>query len=157
MQQIPLDAHDVRILDILQRDSQIPRLQLAEQVNLSSSQCFRRIRRLEESGLIRRYSIELDKQKAGFDVAAMVMIQYRKSEANARQQLRDLISRTDEILECYSITGEYDFLLKVYCTGMAAFNRLINHTFQVSFISGIHSYMLLECIKDQASLPIQAR
>jgi DNA-binding Lrp family transcriptional regulator len=61
------------------------------------------------------------------------------------------------ILECYSITGEYDFLLRVCCTSMGIFNRLINETFQVSFIAGIHSYMLLECVKAEATLPLASR
>ncbi|MFK4754177.1 Lrp/AsnC family transcriptional regulator [Oceanobacter antarcticus] len=157
MQQITLEPQDIRILTLLQQDSQIPRMQLAEQVNLSASQCFRRIRRLEECGLIRRYTVELDKQKAGFDVQAMVMLQYRKSEADSRNKVLTLIRQTDVILECYSITGEYDFLLHVCCTSMGIFNRLINETFQVSFIAGIHSYMLLECVKAEATLPLARR
>lgn len=153
MQSIALDRQDVRILELLLQDSRIPRLELAEAVNLSASQCFRRLKRLEESGIIERYSVVLNGSKAGFDINALVMVQYRKSEPDARQQLLDLIARTAIIHECYSITGDNDFSLKVSCATMTEFNRLINETLQTRFISGMHSYMLLECFKYQVALP----
>ncbi|XAW87782.1 Lrp/AsnC family transcriptional regulator [Vibrio sp. CDRSL-10 TSBA] len=153
MQSIALDRQDVRILELLLQDSRIPRLELAEAVNLSASQCFRRLKRLEESGIIERYSVVLNGSKAGFDINALVMVQYRKSEPDARQQLLDLIARTAIIHECYSITGDNDFALKVSCATMTEFNRLINETLQTRFISGMHSYMLLECFKHQVALP----
>lgn len=74
MHSIALDRLDVRILELLMKDSRIPRLELAEAVNLSSSQCFRRLKRLEKSGIIERYSVVLNNAKAGFDVNALVMV-----------------------------------------------------------------------------------
>ena len=153
MHEPALDRQDIRILEMLLRDSRIPRLELAEAVNLSASQCFRRLKRLEESGLIERYTIVLNKEKAGFDVSAMVMIQFNKFEDGARAKLVELIEQTSIIDLCYSVTGESDFLLKVSCSTMKEFNTLINQTFATSFISSVHSYMLLDCIKDRAALP----
>lgn len=157
MHGVCLDKQDVRILEILQKDSQLPRLQLAELVGLSSSQCFRRVKRLEETGLIERYSLIINREKAGFDVSVAVMVQFRKSETNARDKAVALIQQTDVIQECFAITGEYDFLLRVYCKTMKEFSQLINETFQVSYISGIHSYMLTDCLKNSHILPIQAK
>ncbi len=154
MQEVPLDRHDVSILDILQENSQIPRLELAERVGLSSSQCFRRLKRLEDTGIIERYTAILNKDKAGIDVSAAIMVQYRKSEVNARQKTIELVQKTSVIHECYSVTGEYDFMLRVYCKTMKEFNTLVNGTFQVSFISGLHSYMLMDCIKDRQNLAL---
>ncbi|WP_200832462.1 Lrp/AsnC family transcriptional regulator, partial [Candidatus Halocynthiibacter alkanivorans] len=94
MHEPALDRQDIRILEMLLRDSRIPRLELAEAVNLSASQCFRRLKRLEESGLIERYTIVLNKEKAGFDVSAMVMIQFNKFEDGARAKLVELIEQT---------------------------------------------------------------
>jgi len=150
---LALERQDVRILEILLRDSRIPRLELAAAVNLSASQCFRRLKRLEQSGIIDRYSIILNKQKIGLDVSALIMVQYSKSEVGARLKLLELIRQIPVIHECYSVTGEHDFALKVSCRTMAEFNHLINETFQISFISGMHSYMLLECFKEQTILP----
>jgi len=85
-------------------------------------------------------------------VAASIMVQYRRTEMDARQKTLELIERTQEIHECYSITGEYDFMVRVYCKSMKEFNKLVNETLQARFIAGIHSYMLLACFKDQPSL-----
>ncbi|RBW45132.1 Lrp/AsnC family transcriptional regulator [Psychromonas sp. B3M02] len=152
MHDLPLDGYDVRILNFLLKDSQIPRLILAEKVGLSSSQCFRRLKRLEEVGIIERYAAVLNKEKAGLGITASIMLQYRKSEMNAREKAINLIQETPEIYECHSITGEYDFMLRVHCKNMNEFNILVNNTFQTSFISGLHSYMLLSCFKQQQSL-----
>ena len=154
MHSIALDRQDVRILNFLQQNSQIPRLELAERVGLSSSQCFRRLKRLEEEGVIDRYVAVLDKKKAGIGVSAAIMVQYRKSEVDARQRAIEVIQQTPIIYECHSITGEYDFMLRVYCKTMEEFNNLVNETFQVSFISGLHSYMFLSCIKDSQGLQL---
>ena len=148
MQKITLDRYDVSILNLLQHNSQIPRLALAEKVGLSSSQCFRRLKRLEEEGVIDRYVAMLDKKKVGIGVSAAIMVQYRKSEIDARDKTIEIIQNTPIIYECHSITGEYDFMLRVGCKTMEEFNNLLNNTFQVSSISGLHSYMLLSPIKD---------
>ncbi|WP_413700368.1 Lrp/AsnC family transcriptional regulator [Psychromonas sp. KJ10-10] len=152
MQDMTIDGFDTRILNLLLENSQIPRLELAEKVGLSSSQCFRRLKRLEDIGVIDHYATVINKDKAGLGVAATIMVQYRKSEASSRDKTIELIQHTPEIYECYSITGEYDFMLRVNCKTMKEFNTLLNHTLQVSFVSGLHSYMLLACFKDKQSL-----
>ncbi|MAC47098.1 Lrp/AsnC family transcriptional regulator [Oceanospirillum beijerinckii] len=154
MQDVGLDRQDISILNLLQENSQIPRLELAERVGLSSSQCFRRLKRLEDAGVIERYAAVLNKEKAGLDISVAMMVQYRKSEVNAREKTIELIQQTPVIYECYSVTGEYDFMLRVYCKTMKEFNILVNDTFQVSFISGLHSYLLMSCIKDKQSLTL---
>ncbi|MBB1488865.1 Lrp/AsnC family transcriptional regulator [Oceanospirillum sediminis] len=154
MQEIALDRYDISILNILQQNCQVPRLELAERVGLSSSQCFRRLKRLEDVGIIERYAAVLNREKAGMDVSVAMMVQYRKSEVNAREKTIQLIEQTPVIYECFSVTGEYDFLLRVYCKTMKEFNTLVNETFQTSFISGLHSYMLMSCIKDAPVLTL---
>jgi Lrp/AsnC family leucine-responsive transcriptional regulator len=154
MQEMVVDKYDISIINLLQENSQIPRLELAEKVGLSSSQCFRRLKRLEDAGVIDHYAAILNKGKAGIGVSAAIMVQYRKSEVNAREKTIELIQHTLVIHECYSITGEYDFMLRVHCKTMNEFNILLNNTFQVSFISGLHTYMLLSCIKDKQSLSL---
>lgn len=154
MHDMSVDGYDVRILNLLLENSQIPRMELAEEVGLSSSQCFRRLKRLEEIGVIDHYAAVLNKEKAGLGVIAAIMVQYRKSEVSARKNTIELIQGTPEIYECYSITGEYDFMLRVNCRSMNEFNKLINETLQTSFISGLHSYMLLACFKNKQSLAL---
>jgi len=189
MHKVSLDRQDVRILEILQRDARISRIELADVVNLSASQCYRRLKRLESSGLIERYVTLLNREKAGFDVQAMVMVSFSKTEHSARDQLlryvtllnrekagfdvqamvmvsfsktehsaRDqllaLIQSLDEVQECYSASGEYDFILRVNCTGMRAYANLINKKLLNDFVIAIHSYILLDCLKYSTALQL---
>ncbi|WP_343562434.1 Lrp/AsnC family transcriptional regulator [Kiloniella sp. b19] len=154
MHKVSVDKQDLLILNALQENSRIPRLELAERVNLSSAQCFRRVKRLEESGLIERYSIKLNADKLGMDVSAVVMIQFNKSEPDARNRLIALLRRIDIVRQGYSITGEYDFLVMISCYTMKEFSHLINHQFQTSYIAGMHSYLLMDCIKNSHAIPL---
>lgn len=147
MHSVALDRYDVRILSLLQSNSRLGRLELADNVGLSASQCFRRVKRLEEEGVIERYTVTINKARVGIDVSAMVMVQFTKSEPDSRLKLMALIDKLPMVQDAFSITGEYDFFLRVHCKTMQDFSRFINHDLQVSFVSGIHSYMLLECIK----------
>ncbi|MFT5709014.1 MAG: DNA-binding Lrp family transcriptional regulator [Oceanospirillaceae bacterium] len=156
MHQLSLDRIDVRILEILQRDSRVSRAHLAEQINLSASQCYRRLQRLEQSGLIDRYVTLLNKEKAGFDVSAMVMLSFSKMLPNARAKVLELIDSLQEIQECYSASGEYDFVLRVNCTGMRAYSDLINKKLLCESVIAIHSYILMDCLKYNTALPIKA-
>ena len=156
MHKVTLDRQDVRILEILQRDSRISRAALADAVNLSASQCYRRLKHLESSGLIDRYVTLLNLEKAGYDVQAMVMISFSKTEHKAREKLLALIQSLAEIQECYSASGEYDFILRVNCTGMRAYSNLINQKLLSEFVVAIHSYILLDCLKYSTALNIEA-
>lgn len=155
MHKISVDRQDVRILEQLQQNSRISRAELADRVNLSASQCFRKLKRLEKSGLIERYVTLLNREGAGFDVGAMVMVSFSKTEKEARKHLIDLIQSLPEIQECYSASGEYDFILRVSCTNMKTYSELINQKLLVSSVSAMHSYIFLECIKYTTSLPIK--
>ncbi len=150
-----LDRQDVRILEILQKDCRISKSQLAEKVNLSTSQCYRRLKRLEKSGIIERYVSILNVEKAGFDISAMVMLSFSKTSPNARRDVLALIDSLDEIQECYSASGEYDFILRVNCTGMRAYADLINRRLLSEQIVAMHSYILMECFKRRTELPLK--
>lgn len=156
MHQYKLDRQDVRILEILQRDSRTSKSQLAEKVNLSTSQCYRRLKRLEKSGIIERYVTLLNLEKAGFDVCAMVMLSFSKTNPEARSTVLALIHSLDEIQECYSASGEYDFILRVNCTGMRAYADLVNRKLLSEQVIAIHSYILMDCLKRQTELPLVA-
>ncbi len=156
MHQYPLDRQDVRILEILQKDSRISKSQLAEKVNLSASQCYRRLKRLESCGIIERYVTLLNLEKAGFDVCAMVMLSFNKTDPQAREKVLALIQTLDEIQECYSASGEYDFILRVNCTGMRAYADLINRKLLSNDVVAMHSYILMDCFKRSTELPLKA-
>ncbi|MGB1236738.1 MAG: Lrp/AsnC family transcriptional regulator [Pseudomonadales bacterium] len=152
---VSLDRQDIRILELLQSDSQISRSDLAERVNLSASQCFRRLKRLEQSGLIERYVALLNRECAGLDVSAMVMVSFSKTLPGARDNVIELVRALDEVQECYSASGEYDFILKVNCPTMKDYSELINQKLLCDSVVSMHSYIFLECLKYSTALPLR--
>jgi len=156
VRELKLDRYDIRILEEIQNDGRISRIELGERINLSPSQCYRRLKLMEDAGLIDRYIAVLDREKAGFDISAIVMVKCATSGGNVRNEVITLINSLDEVIEGYGTTGEYDFLLKVYCHNMKAFtNLLINH-FQVACIANMHSYIMTDCFKYNTALPIKS-
>ncbi|MEM5528782.1 Lrp/AsnC family transcriptional regulator [Gammaproteobacteria bacterium AS21] len=156
MHKVILDRQDVRILEILQQDSRVSKLELADSVNLSPSQCYRRLKRLEDSGLIEKYVTMLNLEKAGLDVWAIVMVSFSKTVEGARDKVLEKIQALDEVQECYSASGEYDFILRVNSQNMRSFSALINKQLYSQYILAMHSYILLERLKYHPVLPITA-
>ncbi len=155
MRDLKLDRYDIRILEEIQNDGRISRIELGERINLSPSQCYRRLKLMEDAGLIDRYIAVLDREKAGFDISAIVMVKCSTSGSDVRNEVIALINSLDEVLEGYGTTGEYDLLLKVYCPNMKSFTNLITNHFQVEFIADMHSYIMTDCFKFNTQLPIK--
>lgn len=156
MHKVILDRQDVRILELLQQDSRVSKLELADSVNLSPSQCYRRLKRLEDSGLIEKYVTMLNLEKAGLDVWAIVMVSFSKTVEGARDKVLEKIQTLDEVQECYSASGEYDFILRVNSQSMRTFSALINKQLYSQYVVAMHSYILLERLKCHPVLPIVA-
>jgi Lrp/AsnC family leucine-responsive transcriptional regulator len=141
MPSIELDAIDRRILTILQQDGRLSNQDIAERVNLSPSPCLRRIRRLEESGVIRGYVALLDAQKLGLDLLAFVNVRLEKrgspalgargdagygpAGATHAEMFRAAVQAWPEVVACHAMTGEMDYLLRVQVADMAHFSRFV--------------------------------
>jgi len=108
-----LDAIDIQILDILQRESQISNAELARHVNLSPPATHTRIKRLESEGFINRQVAILNQEKLGFDLLCYVFISTNIHQAEQLDILENALEAMSEVLECHCLTGEYDYLLKV--------------------------------------------
>lgn len=109
----PLEPIDVRILDALQADGRLTNQALSDEVGLSTSPCWRRVRQLEESGVVSGYRATIDRQKIGLGVLAFIRVKIDShSEAEAEEFSRS-VSRLREVIACYSIAGDADFLLQV--------------------------------------------
>lgn len=106
-----LDAIDVRILNILQENARITTLELAEQVGLSPTPCARRVKRLEDDGLIQRYVTLLDEKKAGLDLSVFISVRLRNQTAETIDKFDRSVRSMPEITECYLVTGAHDYLL----------------------------------------------
>src|SRR6516162_11675378 len=108
-----LDRVDRLILDVLQKDARITNAALAERANLSESACLRRVRALEASGLISGYGARIDQEKAGLPVNVFVNVTLGHQDQADLQAFEDAVRRIPEVMECYLMTGDYDYLIRI--------------------------------------------
>jgi DNA-binding Lrp family transcriptional regulator len=154
----PLDAIDRKILDRLQDDARLSNVELARAVNLSPSPCLARVRRLEESGLIRRYVTLLDPVKLGLTVSVLVQVTLEKQIEPALETFEKAIRARGEVMECYLMTGDADYLLRVVVPDVPAFERFIlDFLSRVPGVGNIKSSFALKQVKYQTALPLPPR
>jgi Lrp/AsnC family transcriptional regulator, leucine-responsive regulatory protein len=152
-----LDRTDRAILDILQRDARITNAALAEAVHLSESACLRRVRALEASGLIAGYGARLDQVKAGLPVNVFVSITLDRQDQTDLQAFEAAVRRIPEVMECYLMTGDYDYLLRVAVADTADFERV--HSQQLTRLPGVarvHSSFALRVVARLNVLPVRS-
>jgi Lrp/AsnC family transcriptional regulator, leucine-responsive regulatory protein len=143
-----LDRYDRAIVHVLQLDGRITNSQLAETVSLSESACLRRVRALEETGFIEGYTALINQQKAGCPVNVFVNITLDRQEA-AR--------KVPEVMECYLMSGEYDFLLRVVLADTADFERLHSqHLTRLPHVARVQSSFALRTVQKSRELPIRS-
>src|SRR5690349_12417422 len=123
MSRTDLDDTDVRIIDVLQREGRITNAELASRVHLSPAPCLRRLQRLEADGVIAGYSANVDPRKVGLDLQAFVRIQLEKHDARTVSQFSEKVLRWSEVVACFALTGELDYLLHVYVADLDDFSR----------------------------------
>lgn len=154
---ITLDAIDHRILDRLQTDGRASNAELSEVAHLSAPQCFRRVKRLEEAGVIERYVALVAREPMGFGVLAFVSVTLGGGRRQDIEKFRKVIAEIPEILECHVVTGEADFLLKVVAENLQNFSRFLLERLVENFDSvTTRSEVSLEQIKSTTALPIAA-
>ena len=155
MQTVKLDKQDRALLKELQQDCQISNQALADNVGLSASVCWRRIKALEKSGIIRRYSAIIDGLAAGMGFQAIVYVTLFRHEAGNLQNFTTAIERREEVLECVATTGDADYHLRVICEDQQAYNRFLEEfLFQIPGISNVKTNLILKEIKSQAYIPV---
>lgn len=164
MASIELDAIDRRILAILQENGRLSNQEIAERVNLSPSPCLRRIRRLEESGVIRSYVALLDAQKLGLDLLAYVNVRLEKRGPTAAgregvthaELFRAAVQTWPEVVACHAMTGDMDFLLRVQVEDMAHFSRFVqDQLLHHPSVIDVKSSFSLDTFKETTALPIR--
>ena len=150
-----LDAIDRKILAVLQQDGRKSIAELAEQVGLSPSPCLRRVRMLEEAGIIARYVAVLDQQSVGLPVSVFVSIKLESQREEALDRFAKAIARWPEVLECYMMTGPRDYLLRVVVADLAAYEQFLKQKLtRLSGIGSIESSFALEQVKYTNVLPL---
>ena len=155
MRDTALDHIDRRILQSLQSNARLTNLELAEAVGLSASPCLRRVRSLQESGVIRSFVTLLDPKLVGLGVSVFVSVRLENQDERTLERFEKAIRNRPEVLECYLMTGDSDYLLRVVCADLEAFERfLMNHLTKVPGIASIRSSFALKQVKYSTALPL---
>jgi Lrp/AsnC family transcriptional regulator, leucine-responsive regulatory protein len=150
-----LDRLDARILEELQKDGRCPVVDLAEKIGLSGTPCARRIRQLEEGGIIQGYTAVLDPARLGLSVQAFVQVKLERHTDENVAQFRRELDRLDEIVACYATTGEHDFLLQVIAADLEALSNIVlRKLLKIPSVRDVHSTVVLETIKRSPRVPV---
>ena len=150
-----LDAIDWKILDLLQQDARITNVDLARQVNLSPSPCLARVRALEKAGYIARYVSLLDPLKLGLQVSVFIQVRLERQIESALERFERAMSDRPEVMECYLMTGDADYLLRVLVTDIQALQDfIVNVLSRVPGIRSTHTYAVMERVKEARGLDL---
>lgn len=153
---LQIDKFDRQILEILQQDGRIANQDLAERIGLSPSPCLRRVRALEESGLIQGYRAVLDARRLGLTLIAIIHISMDKHTPERFAKFEGTVSVLPEVLECLLITGQdADYQLKVAVRDMDHYQALLLEKItRIEGVTGVHSSFVLRRVVDKTALPV---
>ena len=151
-----LDATDLAILRILQEDAALTNKQVAARVHLSPTPVFERIKRLREQGYIKGYVAVLDAEKLDCSFIAFCYIKMKQHTFENAQRLMDAVQTMEEVGECYNISGDYDFLLKVYVSSMKEYQRFVLRIMgDLDCIGGLNSFFVMGEVKGGSGIPVR--
>ncbi len=155
MPNLSLDSTDWNILSHLQEHARVSNVELAKEVFLSPSPCLRRVKKLEDSGLIRGYVTLLDPHKLGLTVSVFIQVTLEKQVEKSLENFERSIRDRPEVMECYLMTGDADYLLRVVMPDLPAFERfMLDHLTKIPGIASIKSSFSLKQVKYQTALPL---
>jgi Lrp/AsnC family leucine-responsive transcriptional regulator len=150
-----LDPIDRKILAILQKDGRTTMQELAERVGLSLSPCHRRVRLMEQRGIINRYAAMVDQKALGLHVSVFISIKLARQKEEDLKRFEKAISGWDEVLECYLMTGNRDYLLRVVAADLAAYEKFLKSKLtRLDGIASIESSFALAQVKYSIALPL---
>jgi Lrp/AsnC family leucine-responsive transcriptional regulator len=155
MPKVRLDRTDLRILEALQTEGRLTNQELAERVALSPSPCLRRVRALEKAGVIRQYVALLDPLKVGLGMLAYVTVKLEKKGKMPVEQFVRAVQSWPEVIACYSMTGDMDYLMRVQVEDLDHYARFImEKLLKQPGVTDIRSNFVLERVKDTTALPL---
>lgn len=153
---VALDDFDRRILELLQEDSGRTNVALAEAIGLAPATTLERVRKLERNGVIRRYVALVDAEKVALGVMALVDVQLGSHESRGVDGFREAVAALPEVLECYHLSGETDYLLKVVAPSIEAYEVfLLEQLTKVPNIGRVHTSFVLSTVKHETKMPIR--
>ncbi len=150
-----MDAIDFRILRELQNDPEIPVSDLAVKVGLSHTPCWRRVKKLEAAGVIQERAIILNAKALGLQVVVFANIRLKQHDEETLEALEAAVRDRDEITECYSMSGDADYILRVVVRSIDEYEALLKKVLlHLPGVAAIQSHFTLKCIKNTTRLPI---
>jgi Lrp/AsnC family leucine-responsive transcriptional regulator len=153
-----MDDIDRKIMSELQRDGRMSNVELAERVNLSPSPCLRRLKRLEEGGLIAGYSAVLDRRKVGLGLTVFVELKIEGHSTKTATRLEKVFAAMAEVVACHIVSGPADFLLEVVVEDLEAYEHfLLGKLLEVPGVSDVRSDFVISTIKAHGALPLSSR
>lgn len=154
--QADLDRTDLRILRELQRDGRMPVVELADKVSLSPTACQRRLRKLEDSGVIERYAAVLNPAALGQTIQAFVRVSIERQSKDVAEAFEAAIKRQPEVRACYVMTGDLDFLLHVLVPDLQAFAEFsMKVLIGLPGVKDVRSSLVLEAVKQDEGIPLR--
>lgn len=151
------DAIDLQILRELQADGRMTNVELAERVGLTAPPCLRRVRALEEAGVIRSYHADLDAAKLGYSITVFAMVSLRSQAEVDLQRFENYVATLPEVRECYMLNGEIDFILKVVARDLQSFQSfLTTHLTAAPNVSSVKTSLTIRTAKQMAGVPVES-
>jgi DNA-binding Lrp family transcriptional regulator len=150
-----MDLMDLKILRELQRDGRLSSQALAERVGLSTSPCWRRVRRLQEQGVIEATVALVNPQKAGLQVTAIAMVSLEDHHPDSVEEFNRIVNERPEILECHATSGQHDYTLKVVCESIVAYDQLLSRWIMpCKAVHTVNTSFVLRSTKNTTALPL---
>ena len=153
-----MHSTDIKILKLLQSDASLSAAEIADKVNLSQSSCWRRIDKLHEKGYILRNVALLNREKLGLEVVVFVMMGLVSQTGKSLDEFENRIRQLPEVLECYTVTGQADYMLKIIARDMRHYEKFMRTQLaQIPNIRDMHSHVAVTKIKDTMELPLDSQ
>lgn len=150
-----LDKTDLKILKVLQENGRITNLNLSQEIGLSPAPTLERVKKLENAGVIESYHAIVNHKKVGLDIQAFIMVSLTRQVSNSIQNFKKQIQEIPEIVECYQVTGNADYLLKVLVSDISSFEELISEKLsKMEEIGSMQTTVILSDTKMSRCLPI---
>jgi len=150
-----LDEFDCRILEELQRDGRLTNTDLADRVGLSATPCLRRVKALEQRGVIKGYRAELDRAQVNLGLTVMVGVKVNGHRDDSATAIQEAFKAMPEIVSCHLVSGEADFLLEVVVADLKGYEELLlGKLLKLPMVKDIRSSFVIRTVKDRTALPL---
>jgi Lrp/AsnC family leucine-responsive transcriptional regulator len=149
------DEFEIRMLDILQREGRKPVSELAQEIGLSTTPCARRFEALQEAGIIKGFSARIGRRAVGLMVVVFVQVRLTSHSDGSPEKFIAAVQRMDEVSACWTMTGDYDFLLHVMVPSVDDLNAFVmHHLMRLAGVRDVHTQLVLQNIKGPGHLPL---